>query len=122
MPIKTNTARIDRTIPAMDKPLPFSCVVTLTIPKTRAKIIKTANPTFVSLVQLSISNVLKIANILKINRDEINMELKKDDLPSWDSLAHIALVAELEEELNIEIPIEEVPYINCLNDFKKYFN
>lgn len=66
MPIKTNTARIDRTIPAMDKPLPFSCVVTLTIPKTRAKIIKTANPTFVSLVQLSISNVLKIANILKI--------------------------------------------------------
>ena len=62
-----------------------------------------------------------VASILRVNREEINMDLKKDDLQSWDSLAHIALVAELEEELNIEIPIEDVPNINSLCDFQKYF-
>jgi len=61
-----------------------------------------------------------VADILRVNRGVLNMNLGKDDLPSWDSLAHIALVAELEEELNFDIPIEEVPNIKKLSDFKKY--
>lgn len=62
-----------------------------------------------------------VAGVLRVNKEDLNMGLKKEDLPSWDSLAHIALVAELEEELDLEIPIEEVPDIKGLSDFKKYF-
>lgn len=62
-----------------------------------------------------------VASVLRVKREDLNMNLKREDLKSWDSLAHIALVAELEEEIGIEIPIEEVPNIKGLNDFKKYF-
>lgn len=62
-----------------------------------------------------------VANVFRIKREELNMNLQKDDIETWDSLAHIALVAELEEELGIEVPIEDVPNIKKLKDFERYF-
>lgn len=62
-----------------------------------------------------------VSNILRIKKEDLNMNFKKEDIESWDSLAHIALIAELEEELGIEVPIEDVPNIKRLKDFEKYF-
>jgi acyl carrier protein len=62
-----------------------------------------------------------VANVFRIKKEELNMNLQKDDIETWDSLAHIALVAELEEELGIEVPIEDVPNIKKLKDFERYF-
>lgn len=60
------------------------------------------------------------ASVLRVKRENLNMDIRRDELETWDSLAHIALIAELEEELGVEIPIEEVPNITALKDFKKY--
>ena len=42
------------------------------------------------------------------------------EFKKWDSLMHMRLVMEIEEEYDVEIPIEEVPTIKTLNDFYKY--
>ena len=60
------------------------------------------------------------AAVLRVKRENLNMDVRRDELESWDSLAHIALIAELEEEIGVEIPIEDVPNIKALKDFKKY--
>ena len=62
-----------------------------------------------------------VENVLRVKKEKLNMDMTRKDLETWDSLAHIALIAELEEELGVEIPIEEVPNIKALKDFKKYF-
>ena len=40
----------------------------------------------------------------------------------WDSLMHMRLVMEAEEEYGIEIPIEDIPKIRRLGDFDKYIH
>jgi len=56
--------------------------------------------------------------ILKVN--SIDLYKNRHDISEWDSLAHIQLVASIEEEFNLSIPFEEVANINCLADFLKY--
>ncbi len=59
------------------------------------------------------SEVLKtIADVLKA---EINENTMKIDVPSWDSLKHIQLIMEVEEEFGVEIPIEKVPDIDSIS-------
>ena len=41
-------------------------------------------------------------------------------IPEWDSLMHMRLVMEVEEEYDVEIPIDEVPEIKTLKDFYRY--
>ena len=43
-----------------------------------------------------------------------------DDIEEWDSLMHMRLVMEIEDEYNIEIPIDEVPEIKTLKTFFAY--
>jgi len=63
--------------------------------------------------------LLEIAKqILKVN--SIDLYKNRHDIDEWDSLAHIQLVASIEEEFNLSIPFEEVANINCLADFLKY--
>lgn len=56
--------------------------------------------------------------ILKVE----NVDLYKNisEIEEWDSLAHVRLIASIEEEFGVEIPIEEAVNINCLADFLKY--
>lgn len=61
-----------------------------------------------------------VADVFEINKEQLNWDLKRDQISEWDSLAHIVLISELEEEFNLSIPIEEVPEIKTLWDFKKY--
>ena len=41
-------------------------------------------------------------------------------IEKWDSLMHMRMVMEIEEEYDVEIPIEEIPNIKTLKDFYKY--
>lgn len=38
----------------------------------------------------------------------------------WDSLMHMRIVMEIEEEFDVEIPIEEIPNIKTIKDFYQY--
>lgn len=56
--------------------------------------------------------LLDIASeVLNVDRTKIAIDTLKDDVPSWDSLNHIRLIAEVEEQLNIKIPFEKIPQI-----------
>ena len=49
-----------------------------------------------------------IADILEMDADTLTSETLMIDIPNWDSLAFLAAIAELDEEFNLEIPIEQV--------------
>jgi acyl carrier protein len=61
-----------------------------------------------------------VSRVLKIDRNKIDLSASRDSLREWDSLTHIKLLCELEEEFGIDIPIEEIPSIRKLEDFLKY--
>jgi acyl carrier protein len=61
-----------------------------------------------------------VSKVLKIDMGKIDLSASRDNLREWDSLTHIKLLCELEEEFGIDIPIEEIPSIRKLEDFLKY--
>lgn len=64
----------------------------------------------------------KVLNIAKkiLETDDISLETSKESCELWDSLAHIMIIAELADTLNIIVPMEESERINCIKDFLKY--
>lgn len=61
-----------------------------------------------------------IAGVMQVDPSELSGETRFKEFKKWDSLMHMRLVMEIEEEYDVEIPIEEVPTIKTLNDFYKY--
>jgi len=59
------------------------------------------------------------ANILNIEKNKINNDLKMGDIPNWDSLGHLNLITGIEEEFNIFFSNEEILE---LNSFKKFYD
>lgn len=47
-----------------------------------------------------------IEDVLRVPEGTITEETKVDEVEEWDSLAHVALIGELEEKLGIVIPLE----------------
>lgn len=61
-----------------------------------------------------------IAGILEVDASKLTMDTKRSEIPSWDSLAHIRIVAELGEKLGAEIPIEDLGDIDTIGGFYEY--
>ena len=65
----------------------------------------------------------KLADILtrvfRIERDEIKDDLKRKDFEPWDSMAHLMLVSEVENEFEIFFEDEEVVDIWTVADLKQ---
>lgn len=61
-----------------------------------------------------------VAGIMQVDPSELSGETRFKEFKKWDSLMHMRLVMEIEEEYEVEIPIEEVPSIKTLNDFYAY--
>lgn len=65
--------------------------------------------------------IIEIAvQVFGVSASEITINSKIQEVEAWDSLTHIQLIAELEEQLDIMIPFEDVAKIACLKDFVKY--
>jgi len=60
-----------------------------------------------------------VADILEKNVADISMNSSYDN-GFWNSLMHIRLVAEISDEYDVDIPIDEVGNIHTLSDFYKY--
>ncbi|SHJ67027.1 acyl carrier protein [Paramaledivibacter caminithermalis] len=60
------------------------------------------------------------SDILEIDIHEDDLELTKEEIEEWDSLAQIQIIAEIEEQFGVSIPFEEIETINKLGDFLKY--
>ena len=48
------------------------------------------------------------ANALAISMDQVTDDLKYRGIPEWDSISHMVLISELEEEFDVEIETDDV--------------
>jgi len=61
-----------------------------------------------------------VSRIFEVDSKELSGETSYKSIPQWTSLMHLRLVAEIEEEYGVEIPIDEVPEMKTLTDFFEY--
>lgn len=61
-----------------------------------------------------------IAGIMEVDPSELSEDTAYGQHEKWDSLMHMQMVMEIEEEYGTEIPIDEVVNIKTLGDFYKY--
>jgi acyl carrier protein len=48
------------------------------------------------------------ADALAISTDQVTDDLKYRGIPEWDSISHMVLISELEEEFDVEIETDDV--------------
>lgn len=71
------------------------------------------------MVYMSISEekiINLIAKILEVEIGIINKELAVGDIPEWDSLAHMRIIAALESDLGVVLDIEQTLEIEDVED------
>ena len=61
-----------------------------------------------------------IAGIMKVDPEILTEDTEYGSIEEWDSLMHMKLVMEIEEEYDVEIPIDDIPNIKTLKDFYSY--
>lgn len=61
-----------------------------------------------------------IAGVMEADPETLNEDTAYGTIDKWDSLMHMRLVMEIEEEYDVEIPIEDIPNIKTIKDFYKY--
>lgn len=47
-----------------------------------------------------------IARVLNVEIGDITDSLSSGDIPQWDSVGNLAIISTIEQELNIEFPLE----------------
>lgn len=60
------------------------------------------------------------AEIFYMDVASLDIQSSREDIKTWDSLHHVALVATLEERLNVVVPFEKIADIRKLSDFLGY--
>lgn len=63
-----------------------------------------------------------VASVMEVDPSEINEDTAYGSIEKWDSMMHMRLVMEIEEEYDIDIPIDEVPNIRTIKDFYNYID
>ena len=62
--------------------------------------------------------------VLSVNESELNENFTFKDMPQWDSVAHLSLISELEDEFDILFESEDIlhygSYLNGIEILKKY--
>ena len=61
-----------------------------------------------------------IAEVIDVDRSQVTDDATRETLPSWDSLSHLQIIAEIESEFGIKIPFEDVSKIHTVADFSRY--
>lgn len=49
-----------------------------------------------------------IARVLNVPLDLVTDNLSSGDIPEWDSVGNLAIISTIEQELNIEFPLEDL--------------
>lgn len=49
-----------------------------------------------------------IARVLNVALDRITDDLSSGDIPEWDSVGNLAIISTLEQELELEFPLEDL--------------
>ena len=62
---------------------------------------------------------LSFVESLGIKEIQFNESLKYQEIPQWDSIAHMALVAKIENEFDIMLDTEEILDMSSVIEIKK---
>ena len=57
-----------------------------------------------------------IAKILEVELEEVELDTDIGDLPEWDSLHHLQIIAELEKEYGIKYVAEDLAELEDVSD------
>lgn len=57
-----------------------------------------------------------IAKILGVDIEDIEMDTSIGDLPGWDSLHHLQIIVELQNEFNVEYSQEDLAELEDISD------
>ena len=49
-----------------------------------------------------------IARVLNVPLERITDELSSGDIPEWDSVGNLAIISAIEQELELEFPLEDL--------------
>lgn len=49
-----------------------------------------------------------IARVLNVDIDVITDDLSSGEIPEWDSVGNLAIISTLEQELDVEFPLDEL--------------
>ena len=63
-----------------------------------------------------------VSKVMGVSPEILNENTAYGTIDQWDSLMHMRLVMEIEEEYDVEIPIDEITDIKTIKDFYQYAN
>lgn len=49
-----------------------------------------------------------IARVLNVDRDIVTDSLSSGEIPEWDSVGNLAIISTIEQELDIEFPLDDL--------------
>ena len=49
-----------------------------------------------------------IARVLNVSPDKVTNDLSSGDIPEWDSVGNLAIISTIEQEMNVEFPLEDL--------------
>ena len=59
-----------------------------------------------------------VSKILLVDESKVADDLKRADLESWDSMNHLILISELEQNYNITFNDDDIASIGSIQDLK----
>jgi acyl carrier protein len=65
---------------------------------------------------------LIVAQVFKLQPHDISLEMTSKNVPEWDSMNYLFLIAELEKEYNVTFTMDEVMNAQCLGDIYTIVN
>lgn len=57
-----------------------------------------------------------VAEILEVEESKLSLETRQEEIEEWDSLAHIRIISEIEEQLGKVIEIDKVVEIESIKE------
>lgn len=57
-----------------------------------------------------------IANLFKCDVSELTDAVGPGDVPGWDSLGHVTLMAEIQKQFGTHVPIEDAIEVESISD------
>ena len=66
---------------------------------------------------MTTNHIVKIiGELFDLNADQINTEIKINELENWDSLKYMQLIIRAEEELEVMLSADEISNLVTIND------